>query len=198
MLLIVTKSTVLFARVKKMLDKHGIVCIGETVDSIKQTLSVIRPSAVMIDSELTNENIINSLSAITAVIICENSNGISPIYKNADHITLPISDKLFSDRVLRYCKTDLEYRFLKIGKGPHHVSLLDYKLKLTKTEYTIIRSLAVCGEIKTDLLCRFMNSMSRNCLSVHISSLNKKAALISGRRLVEYRQNDSYSLNELM
>ena len=77
------------------------------------------------------------------------------------------------------------------------IFLLGFPLKLSPTEQKLLVSIcerdATIEELST-LLCE---GVSRQNVAVHINSINRKAELISGRRLVIFT-NECYTLNPYM
>ncbi len=75
--------------------------------------------------------------------------------------------------------------------------LLGYPLVLSALEFKLLKAIALAypKAVSRDDLCHEHN-ISQNSLAVHISSINKKAAQISERRLVLFC--DGYLLNEFM
>ena len=77
------------------------------------------------------------------------------------------------------------------------IFLLGFPLKLSPTEQKLL--VAICErdvtiEELSTLLCE---GVSRQNVAVHINSINRKAELISGRRLVIFT-NECYTLNPYM
>ncbi|MBQ2308291.1 MAG: hypothetical protein II373_01815 [Clostridia bacterium] len=77
------------------------------------------------------------------------------------------------------------------------IFLLGFPLKLSPTEQKLLMAIcerdATIEELST-LLCE---GVSRQNVAVHINSINRKAELISGRRLVIFT-NECYTLNPYM
>ena len=91
----------------------------------------------------------------------------------------------------------MTYYFLELSENWREVLLLGYPLSLSETEYGILRS--ICREHPSSLSIESLadeHGLSANGVAVHICTLNKKAARISGRRLVVF--DGGYRLNEFM
>ena len=91
----------------------------------------------------------------------------------------------------------MTYYFLELSETEPHVLLLGYPLSLSETEYGIL--LSICREHPSPLSIDSLvaeHSLSTNGVAVHICNLNKKAARISGRRLIVFDGGDR--LNEFM
>lgn len=88
---------------------------------------------------------------------------------------------------------------LEFGYGRYDVALLGYELKLSRSEYVLLRILArnYPDFIDDGLLQNYFSKMSFNCLKVHICGINQKADRITGRRLV-IRKDGRYCINKNM
>ena len=75
--------------------------------------------------------------------------------------------------------------------------LLGFPLKLSPTEQKLL--VAICERDATieELSTLLCEGVSRQNVAVHINSINRKAELISGRRLVIFT-NECYTLNPYM
>lgn len=90
----------------------------------------------------------------------------------------------------------MKIRFLELC--PDKIFLLGYELKLSPTEEKLLRTIADGGKSDIDSLALLLTSgVSRTNISVHISSINKKAEKISKRKLVIYK-NSRYTVNPYM
>ena len=77
------------------------------------------------------------------------------------------------------------------------IFLLGFPLKLSPTEQKLL--VAICERDATieELSMLLCEGVSRQNVAVHINSINRKAELISGRRLVIFT-NECYTLNPYM
>lgn len=77
------------------------------------------------------------------------------------------------------------------------VVLLGFPLKLSPTEQKLLT--AICEKDMTieELSALLSEGVSRQNVAVHINSVNRKAELISGRRLVIF-SGEHYTLNPYM
>ncbi len=90
------------------------------------------------------------------------------------------------------------FKHLFVGESGKDVIFLGYRLNLTPAEYKIITILAEKGRVGTDEFCRaFEKSLTKGNVAVHICSINKKAAGISARKLIEFKDR-CYYFNEFM
>ncbi len=105
----------------------------------------------------------------------------------------------FKDSVVSYDDMDgiIHAVWLYLDLEYKDVTLLKYPLIVTKLEFKILELLvrAFPESLTPEHLCQELN-ISRKSLSVHICSINKKAAPISERRLVLF--SNGYCLNEFM
>ena len=106
-------------------------------------------------------------------------------------LTLPCSDGDITDLLERYINLDFEIGDFHIGKSRDDVYLLGYKLALTPTEHKILRLVAELSPTRLQMksIRAFIPQLNvlPNCVSAHISKINEKAARISGRRLVGFK-----------
>lgn len=85
--------------------------------------------------------------------------------------------------------------FLKVNDNG--IFLLGFPLKLSPTEQKLL--VAICERDATieELSTLLCEGVSRQNVAVRINSINRKAELISGRRLVIFT-NECYTLNPYM
>ena len=90
----------------------------------------------------------------------------------------------------------IQIRFLVIEDDS--VYLLGLELKLTKTEYKLLYAIATEEKSAPEELLTLLkeNAKLENVYS-HINSINNKAKMISGRKLVIFGQH-KYSINPYM
>ena len=90
------------------------------------------------------------------------------------------------------------YKHFFVGESAKDVILLGYRLKLTPAEYKIITLIAENERLGTDELCLALGeNITKGNVAVHICSINKKAAQISSRKLIEFKCK-CYYFNEFM
>jgi DNA-binding MarR family transcriptional regulator len=93
----------------------------------------------------------------------------------------------------------IKIRHLWLDDTEEKAYLMRYDIKLSPTEYRILRSIALCNGISTDTIieqCK-LGSVARGNVAVHICSINRKAESISERKLVNYGDH-RYTINQLM
>ena len=92
----------------------------------------------------------------------------------------------------------ITYEYLSIAKNENLVIFLGYRLTLTKTEYLILKTLVsqapsplsaenIAGQTELEL--------SKENIAFHVSSINRKAKIISGRILIKNITKIGYFLN---
>ena len=90
----------------------------------------------------------------------------------------------------------MQIRFLVIDSET--VYLLGIELKLTKTEYKLLYSIANGEKSSPDELLSLLRENAKlENVYAHINSINKKAKAISGRKLIVFGQH-KYSINPYM
>ena len=90
----------------------------------------------------------------------------------------------------------MKIRFLELC--PDKIFLLGYELKLSPSEEKLLRAIAEGGRSDVDSLRVILtDGVNRSNVAVHISSINKKAQIISRRKLVIYK-NSRYIINPFM
>ena len=78
-----------------------------------------------------------------------------------------------------------QYMFLTVDEELEKVLLLGYELKLSPAEFEILNIIFDERPITAPLILeRLKKPMTQKSLSVHISSINKKALDITGRKFI--------------
>ena len=93
----------------------------------------------------------------------------------------------------------LKYKHVSIEEND--VIFLGYKLVLTKTEYGILKELIESAgtPLSTEEISSKINiELSKENIRFHISSINKKAKIISNRKLIKNFAKNGYFLSEEM
>ena len=118
---------------------------------------------------------------------------------STDQIMLPCNDSEISELVLERCSANVSYERLTLGSARRKAEFLGYDLSLSEKEYYILRFIVHenGAPVSRRQLSYWMHGMTNNCMSVHVSNINKKAYEISGRKLVMFAE-DSYYLNPYM
>ena len=80
----------------------------------------------------------------------------------------------------------MQFRFLVWDEQTDKVHLVGYPLVLTRREKQIIIALLREDYIKSEVIAaRSLLPLSANSVPTHIHSINKKAYLVSGRKLIK-------------
>lgn len=77
---------------------------------------------------------------------------------------------------------------LQIGNNRKDVLYLGYRLKLTECEYKIITAIAANESLTAEELALVIGLIpsQKSNVAVHVCSINKKASLIGGRKLIVF------------
>lgn len=90
----------------------------------------------------------------------------------------------------------MQIKFLQIDDK--ECFFFGYPLKLTPTEHRLLLEISKNGDSSPDSLISLLSSdVSRGNIAVHISSINKKAYYISGRKLIIF-EKAHYKINPYM
>ena len=92
----------------------------------------------------------------------------------------------------------IQFRFLCYDDTDGSFTLLGYPLSLSPTEAQILRAVLE-AEAKDENLSstKAGSPLARKSVSVHVCAINRKAAMISGRKLLNF-QNGAYRLSPHM
>lgn len=93
----------------------------------------------------------------------------------------------------------LKIKYLNIGEDKNEVYYLGYNLKLSPCEYKMIVSIAEHERVSIDQLVADLGLScdQKGNVPVHICSINRKAEIIGGRKLI-LCESSEYSFNEYM
>ena len=93
----------------------------------------------------------------------------------------------------------IKINHLMIGDDKSDVRLLGYRLKVSECEYKLLVCIAERGTVSIDELSLLLgfDREKRGNVAVHICSINRKAEVIGGRKLV-LCENSEYHFNEYM
>ena len=152
---------------------------------------------------LSGEEIIEEISHIPVIVISakiDTKNKISLLLNGAvDYVTKPFDvDELLARIVaqLRHSQTNsinsiLEHEDIRLDLNTRTVSIKNIEVKLTKTEYAILKILMENPKqvITKNILLERISEETPDCmessLRVHISNLRKKLRDISDREYIE-------------
>ena len=90
----------------------------------------------------------------------------------------------------------MQIRFLNLTSDG--IYLLGHPLKLSPTEERLLRAVAEGGKSGVDDLLPLLSAgVSRGNIAVHITSINNKATMISGRKIIIHEEK-RYKINPFM
>lgn len=118
-----------------------------------------------------------------------------------DEASEKIAELLLS---LGYCRESNGCRFLELGKDRKNCFYLGLPIGFTSAEYRILKFLCMNDGkiIAANYILHhcFADSyrMNESNVRVHISSINKKARAVGGRKLILCEREKGYKLNEFM
>ena len=97
--------------------------------------------------------------------------------------------------------TYLKHNYLSISENENFAILLGYKLKLTKTEYLILKAIIKNNNtpISSEEISMYTSlELSKENVAFHVFNINSKAKLISNRILIKNIAKLGYFLNDKM
>ena len=150
------------------LDISGIIALGSNTAS-PQRLSTLFPNA-------------------TAVCITSNS----------DNDIISEAKKLYRPNIL-----DTVPEIIDVRLSSHFQSLLGYRIELSPAELSILRLLLSFSDreltaSKIARICFNGNKDGARSIPVLVSRINKKASVISGRRLIISKRYTGYRINQFL
>lgn len=204
MIITVSENDAAFARMSDILRKialfsarSGYTAAANTAVEFGASLAVVfSTSKTETEANSTCRAIKNAVGEIPIISICDISAAFGEkrfknLPESASELTLPCSDYDIIRLLERYTATEFDIGDLHLGKSRGDVFLLGYELKTTPTEYKILRLVAETAPLKLQMknLRAFLPEvgLSPNCLSSHIGKINEKAARITGRRLIGFK-----------
>jgi hypothetical protein len=113
-------------------------------------------------------------------------------------INLPASPLDIANAITKLTCACPSFNALVFGGERKALTLLGERLRLSKTDYAILRLTAKAypSPLDENRLHALYPKMTKNALAVHISVINKAAARITERRLIVFKSG--YRLNEFM
>ena len=147
--------------------------------------------------KITKENP-NSNIAIAVKSKMEAPARFSEIEGIDKQIIIPCNENMFKQMLFRYFSFSTSFGVLKFEQRNRGVTLLGYPISLSKTDYIIVK-LLVAAEgkaIDSEAIAEILK-VSKNCLSAHICTINKKAFDLTNRKLIIHT-NRGYMLNPFM
>lgn len=169
-------------------------------------LSGIRPDLILLDlmlPGLSGEDVLPKLKGIPVIVVSvkvDIDNKVDLLLSGAvDYVTKPFNTKELSARIAVHLRTAsnttvspaLTFDDIALNTDTHTVTINDTKIKLTRTEYAILKLLVqnqtqvVTKSLLLDRISTDTPDCTENSLKMHISNLRKKLRDISGKDYIE-------------
>ena len=169
-------------------------------------LSGIRPDLILLDlmmPGLSGEDVLPKLKGIPVIVVSAKvdiDNKVDLLLSGAvDYVTKPFHTKELSARIAVHLRTAsnttvspaLTFDDIALNTDTHTVTINDTKIKLTRTEYAILKLLVqnqtqvVTKSLLLDRISTDTPDCTENSLKMHISNLRKKLRDISGKDYIE-------------
>lgn len=180
-------------------------------------LSSQRPDLVLLDlmlPGLDGRELLPALSGIPVIVVSARAGVADKVELllggAADYVTKPFDTQELLARIavqlrnasLAGSSTVLEYEDIMLDTGTHVVTVCSQAVRLTKTEYAILKLLMQnpAQVITKTLLLEKISEDTPDCvessLRVHISNLRKKLRDISGKDYIESVWGIGFKMNE--
>lgn len=169
-------------------------------------LSGIRPDLILLDlmlPGLSGEDVLPKLKGIPVIVVSAKAdidNKVDLLLGGAvDYVTKPFSTKELLARIAVHLRTAsnttvspaLTFDAIALNTDTHTVTINDTKIKLTRTEYAILKLLmqnqaqVVAKSLLLDRISADTPDCTESSLKMHISNLRKKLRDISGKDYIE-------------
>ena len=169
-------------------------------------LSLSRPDLVLLDlmlPGLNGEEVLPKISGIPVIVLSAKvdvDNKVDVLLNGAaDYMTKPFDIKELLARIVvqfrdHSQKTDgdvLEFEGVQMNTVSHVVSVEEHGVRLTKTEYAILKLLmqnptqVITKSLMLDRISEDTPDCMESSLNVHISNLRKKLSDVTGRDYIE-------------
>ena len=169
-------------------------------------LSGIRPDLILLDlmlPGLSGEDVLPKLKGIPVIVVSAKvdiDNKVDLLLSGAvDYVTKPFNTKELSARIAVHLRNAsnttvspaLTFDDIALNTDTHTVTINDTKIKLTRTEYAILKLLVqnqtqvVTKSLLLDRISTDTPDCTENALKMHISNLRKKLRDISGKDYIE-------------
>ena len=192
--------------VKKVFSDIGIIPLFFNDASMLDTFKSLEIKNFLVFLDKTSrakvehmcENILNSHPNSSIAVAVKESTRFREIEEVNSQIIIPCDDSIFKQMIHRYFCFPTSCGVLKFEHKDRGVTLLGYPLTLSKTDYAIVKLLVSSKEmpISPGIFSELL-SISNNCLSAHICTVNKKAFALTNRKLIIHT-NRGYMLNPYM
>lgn len=169
-------------------------------------LSGTRPDLILLDlmlPGLSGEDVLPKLKGIPVIVVSAKvdiDNKVDILLSGAvDYVTKPFSTKELLARIAVHLRTAsnttvspaLTFDDIALNTDTHTVTINDTKIKLTRTEYAILKLLmqnqtqVVTKSLLLDRISTDTPDCTESSLKMHISNLRKKLRDISGKDYIE-------------
>lgn len=169
-------------------------------------LSDLKPDLVLLDlmlPGLSGEDVLPKINGIPVIIISAKvdiDNKVDLLFAGAvDYMTKPFHTKELLARIAVHLRqsssadtsSNLVFADIKLNDNTHIVSVTGREVKLTRTEYAILKLLmqnqsqVISRSLMLDRLSYDTPDCTENSLKIHVSNLRKKLRDISGKDYIE-------------
>ena len=173
-------------------------------------LSLSRPDLVLLDlmlPGLNGEEVLPKISGIPVIVLSV----VVLLNGAADYMTKPFDIKELLARIVvqfrdHSQKTDgdvLEFEGVQMNTVSHVVSVEEHGVRLTKTEYAILKLLmqnptqVITKSLMLDRISEDTPDCMESSLNVHISNLRKKLRDVNGRDYIETVWGIGFKMKEV-
>ena len=181
-------------------------------------LSLSRPDLVLLDlmlPGLNGEAVLPTITGTTAIVLSAKvdvDNKVDVLLNGAaDYMTKPFDIKELLARIVvqfrdHSQKTDgdvLEFEGVQMNTVSHVVSVEEHGVRLTKTEYAILKLLmqnptqVITKSLMLDRISEDTPDCMESSLNVHISNLRKKLRDVNGRDYIETVWGIGFKMKEV-
>lgn len=181
-------------------------------------LSLSRPDLVLLDlmlPGLNGEEVLPKISGIPVIVLSAKvdvDNKVDVLLNGAaDYMTKPFDIKELLARIVvqfrdHSQKTDgdvLEFEGVQMNTVSHVVSVEEHGVRLTKTEYAILKFLmqnptqVITKSLMLDRISEDTPDCMESSLNVHISNLRKKLRDVNGRDYIETVWGIGFKMKEV-
>ena len=181
-------------------------------------LSLSRPDLVLLDlmlPGLNGEEVLPKISGIPVIVLSAKvdvDNKVDVLLNGAaDYMTKPFDIKELLARIVvqfrdHSQKTDgdvLEFEGVQMNTVSHVVSVEEHGVRLTKTEYAILKLLmqnptqVITKSLMLDRISEDTPDCMESSLNVHISNLRKKLRDVNGRDYIETVWGIGFKMKEV-
>ena len=178
-------------------------------------LSLSRPDLVLMLPGLNGEEVLPKISGIPVIVLSAKvdvDNKVDVLLNGAaDYMTKPFDIKELLARIVvqfrdHSQKTDgdvLEFEGVQMNTVSHVVSVEEHGVRLTKTEYAILKLLmqnptqVITKSLMLDRISEDTPDCMESSLNVHISNLRKKLRDVNGRDYIETVWGIGFKMKEV-